>query len=71
MRNAGIVGSNPIGGTITFSSKFERFFVKGRKTQCYPGFLFCVCDLEPTGPYQGSAVWVCGGNASVLKGFVQ
>ena len=27
LRNAGVVGSNPIGGTITSSDKFERFLL--------------------------------------------
>ena len=34
IRNAGVVGSNPIGGTTTSSSKFQRFLAKGHKTQC-------------------------------------
>ena len=48
IRNAGVVGSNPIGGTTTSSSKYERFLVKVRRTQCPPTSYF-VCDAEPTG----------------------
>ena len=47
IRNAGVVGSNPIGGTTTFSSKFERFLAKVRKTKGPPTYYF-VRDSEPT-----------------------
>jgi hypothetical protein len=40
IRNAGVVGSNPIGGTITFSRKFWFPLAKGRKTKCSPTYYF-------------------------------
>ena len=56
IRNAGVVGSNPIGGTIPSSRNYERFLAKVHKCQGLPISYF-MHDSEPTG---GDKTELCG-----------
>ncbi len=49
IRNAGVVGSNPIGGTTTSSSKFECFLAKGRKLSVRVLPSLCKIQSQPAG----------------------